>query len=139
MTQVACWTVAIGCVVLGYGLVRLEVPNIPASLLVLMGASLVTGGIGFFKDAQKLQAAAAAAGAAPARRTWASGDLVRVFPSGELSLAKAQMIFWTFILLTLFIAKSVLDGAIWDVPWALVALMGFSQAGYLAPKVAPTP
>ena len=139
MTQVACWTIAIGCVVLGYGLVRLEVPDIPTSLLVLMGASLVTGGIGFFKDAQKLQAAAAAAGAAPARRAWAFGDLVRVFPAGELSLAKAQMIFWTFLLLTLFIAKSILDGAIWDVPWSLVALMGFSQAGYLAPKMAPTP
>jgi hypothetical protein len=24
---------------------------------------------------------------------------------------------------------------IWDVPWPLVALMGFSQAGYLAPKL----
>jgi hypothetical protein len=26
---------------------------------------------------------------------------------------------------------------IWDVPWPLVALMGFSQAGYLAPKLVP--
>ena len=28
---------------------------------------------------------------------------------------------------------------IWEVPWPLVALMGFSQAGYLAPKMVPQP
>ena len=53
-----------------------------------------------------------------------------------MSLAKAQMLFWTVLLLVLFVAKSILDGAIWEVPWPLVALMGFSQAGYLAPKLA---
>jgi hypothetical protein len=47
------------------------------------------------------------------------------------------MIFWTLLLLVLFVAKSILDGVIWDVPWPLVALMGFSQAGYLAPKLVP--
>jgi hypothetical protein len=56
----------------------------------------------------------------------------------ELSLAKAQMLFWTVLLLLLFITKSILDGEIWEVPWGLVALMGFSQAGYLAPKLATT-
>ena len=79
---------------------------------------------------------------APVQRTLAIGDLVRVFPAGqapELSLAKAQMLFWTVLLLVLFVSKSILDGAIWEVPWALVALMGFSQAGYLAPKLAPQP
>jgi hypothetical protein len=44
------------------------------------------------------------------------------------------MLFWT-LLLVIFVSKSILDGVIWDVPWALVALMGFSQAGYLAPKL----
>jgi hypothetical protein len=143
-TQVACWTLGIGGVVLGYGLIRLDIPNIPSSLLVLMGASLATGGIGFFQDAQQQQAAVNA-GAAPVRRDLAWGDLVRIFKAGqpqdppELSLAKAQMLFWTVLLLVLFISKSILDGEIWDVPWPLVALMGFSQAGYLAPKVAPPP
>ena len=47
------------------------------------------------------------------------------------------MFFWTVLLIVLFVSKSVLDGAIWNVPWALVALLGFSQAGYLAPKIAP--
>jgi IPT/TIG domain len=140
-TQVACWTVAVGGVVLGYGIIRLEIPDIPASLLVLMGASLATGGIGFFQDAQKQQAAARA-GVALSRRDLALGDLLRVFPPGgapELSLAKAQMLFWTILLLVLFVSKSTLEGAIWDVPWPLVALMGFSQAGYLAPKLTSQP
>ncbi|MBM3775131.1 MAG: hypothetical protein FJW37_08200, partial [Acidobacteria bacterium] len=44
-TQIACWTVTVGAVVLGYGLIRLEIPDIPPSLVVLMGASLATGGI----------------------------------------------------------------------------------------------
>ena len=76
-------------------------------------------------------------------RPLALRNLVLVFPpaEGELSLSKAPMLFWTIVLLTLFISKSLLDGAIWEVPWALVALMGFSQAGFLVPKLAtePTP
>ena len=39
-------------------------------------------------------------------------------------------------MLVLFVTKGILDGAIWVVPWPLVALMGFSQAGYLAAKLA---
>lgn len=137
-TQVACWTVAIGSVTLGYGMVRLEVPMIPTSLVVLMGASLATGGVGYFQDAKK-QHAAAVSGTAQ-QRTPELGDLLRIFAPGQapdLSLAKAQMLFWTLLLLVLFVAKSILDGVIWDVPWPLVALMGFSQAGFLAPKLVP--
>jgi hypothetical protein len=140
-TQVAFWTVAMGSVLLGYGLIRLQLPTIPPALLVLMGASLTTGGLGYFKDAQKQQAAVAA-GVTPVQRALTMGDLVRVFTAGqepELSLAKAQMLFWTLLLLVLFISKSILDGAIWEVPWPLVALMGFSQAGYLAPKLVSQP
>jgi hypothetical protein len=140
-TQVACWTVAVGSVVLGYGLVRLQVPAIPSSLLVLMGTSLATGGLAYFRDAQK-QHAAVAAGAAPAAHPLELADLVRVFTPGqapELSLAKAQMLFWTVLLLVLFVSKSILDGVVWEVPWALVTLMGFSQVGYLAPKMVTPP
>lgn len=140
-TQVACWTVAVGSVVLGYGFIRLEIPTIPDSLLVLMGASLTTGGLGYFQDAQK-QKSAVAAGVARVQRAFAMGDLVRVSTAGrqpELSLAKAQMLFWTLLLLVLFISKSILDGVIWEVPWPLVALMGFSHAGYLAPKLVSQP
>jgi hypothetical protein len=139
--QIACWTVAVGSVVLVYGFIRLAIPEIPEALLVLMGASLTTGGLAFFRDAQKQQAAIAA-GATPTIRTWHLSDLVRSFDTGQepqLSLAKAQMLFWTVLLIVLFVAKSILDGAIWNVPWPLVALLGFSQAGYLAPKLASQP
>ncbi len=138
-TQIACWTVAVGSVVLGYGFIKLEIPTVPTSLLALMGASLTTGGIAFFQD-EKKQQTAINAGVAATHHTLALGDLVRVFPAGqapELSLAKAQMLFWTVLLLVLFLSKSILDGTIWEVPWGLVALMGFSQAGYLVPKLAP--
>jgi hypothetical protein len=139
-TQVAFWTVIIGGVVLGYGLVKLDIPDIPGSVLALMGASLATGGIGFFQDSQNQQAAAPKGGPFP-RRILGLGDLLRVFPPDggppELSLAKAQMIFWTVLLMLLFVSKSILDGTIWEIPWGLVALMGFSQAGYLTPKFGP--
>ena len=46
-SQVAAWTVAVAGVVFGHGLVRLEIPEIPDSLLVLMGLSLATGGISY--------------------------------------------------------------------------------------------
>ncbi len=129
-TQVACWTVAVGFVVLSYGLIRLDIPNIPQSLLALMGASLVTGGVASFQDDKELKENKT--GSIP-RLT----DLVRAHATdGHMSLAKAQMLFWTALLLLLFVTKSLLDGAIWEVPWELVALMGFSQAGYLAPKLA---
>ncbi|WP_417911930.1 hypothetical protein [Candidatus Electronema sp. TJ] len=135
-TQVACWTVAVGSVVLSYGLIRLDIPNIPQSLLALMGASLVTGGVAALqKDNQAERKTESSPAASPSLT-----DLVRAHASdGHMSLAKAQMLFWTVLLLLLFVSKSLLDGAIWEVPWELVALMGFSQAGYLAPKLVPQP
>lgn len=138
-TQIAAWTLAVASITLMYGFIRLEVPEIPASLVVLMGASLSTGGVAYFQDAQKQRAS----GGQTPKVTPSLGDLVRLYIAGEdkaeLSLAKAQMLFWTIVMLVLFISKSILDGQIWDVPWALVALMGFSQAGYLAPKLVTQP
>ena len=140
--QITLWTIAVGTIVLGYGLVRLAIPEIPESLVVLMGASLATGGLAFFGD-MKNQAVPAPDIVAPAnpavRKEWRFRDLVENFDFGigEPSLAKAQMLFWTVILIVLFVSKSILDGGIWNVPWPLVALMGFSQAGYVIPKLAP--
>lgn len=137
-TQMACWTLVVGGVLLGYGLVRFEVPEIPTSLVALMGTSLVTGGLGFLRDAQRQQTEVTEGPAT--RHTLQLIDLIRIFPAGrspELSLSKTQMLFWTVLLLVLFVSKSILDGVIWEVPWPLVALMGFSQAGYLAPKMVP--
>ena len=76
--QIALWTVAVGSVVLVYGFIRLAIPEIPEALLVLMGASLATGGLAFFRDAQKQQAAVTA-GAPAVARPWHFSDLVRAF------------------------------------------------------------
>lgn len=136
-TQIACWTLAVGSVVLLYGLIRLEIPDIPSSLLALMGSSLVTGGVAFYSDATSF-GNSDKSGQISVQRSYSPLDLIQTFSPGQspqVSLAKAQMILWTMLLLILFISKSILDGDIWDVPWPLVALMGFSQAGYLAPKI----
>ena len=81
-TQIACWTIAVGGVVLGYGLIKLDIPEIPQSLVVLMGASLATGGIGFFQDSRK-QTAAENAGVETVCHDMSLGDLVRNFPAGQ--------------------------------------------------------
>jgi hypothetical protein len=154
-TQMALWTLAIGGVVFGYGLFHLDVPEIPDSLVALMGLSLATTGISY-AQVSKLTAASArpsatinpaptASGApggeAPAQPTppvatharARLGDLVANH-LGEISIAKAQMIFWTGLMLVLFLTKSSMEGVLWEVPWQMVTLMGMSQAGYLAPK-----
>ncbi len=142
-TQVALWTVAIGSLVTAYGFMRLEVPEIPASLVALMGLSLATGAISYTQSEMKEDAAPAAlaAGIKPSSNNphkTGLADLVLDYsedPAGRLSLARAQMVLWTALTLLLFIVKSILDGNLWAVPWELVALMGLSQVGYLAPKI----
>ncbi len=59
---------------------------------------------------------------------------VRTDVRATVSVPRTQMLFWTIILLVLFVSKSVLSGQLWDIPWPMVALMGISQTGYLAPK-----
>ncbi|NJL58469.1 MAG: hypothetical protein HC887_01250 [Desulfobacteraceae bacterium] len=51
------------------------------------------------------------------------------------SLPKAQMLFWTVLMLYLFVVKSIADGELWKVPWEMVAMMGMSQAAYLSPHL----
>jgi len=52
----------------------------------------------------------------------------------ETSLPRAQMLFWTVLIVLIFILRSSLDGVMWNVPWEMVALMGVSQGAYLTPK-----
>jgi hypothetical protein len=52
----------------------------------------------------------------------------------QVSISRAQLLFWTCLTLGLFITKTVLEGELWDVPGQMVALMGISQASYLGPK-----
>jgi hypothetical protein len=55
-----------------------------------------------------------------------------------LSIPKAQMVFWTGVILILFVLKSWLNGELWEVPWEMVTLTGVSQAGYIADKAVET-
>jgi hypothetical protein len=136
--QVAAWTIAIGSVVTFYGLVRLRVPDIPDSLVWLMGMSLATGGLPYLAPE-----APSAVPPADRRRRAATpklADLITDFSDPDMpqpSIARAQMLFWTLILIVIFVTKSALDGELWDVPLELVALMGLSQAGYVTPKFLP--
>lgn len=141
-TQVSLWTIVIGGMITAYGLMRLEVPQISASLVALMGLSLVTGGISYTQsDKKKATDSTTLKNKNPAStgpHKTSIADLVidhNVEGKNGLSLARAQMVFWTALTLILFIVKSILDGNLWAVPWELVALMGLSQVGYLAPKI----
>jgi len=132
-TQVAAWTLAVGGVVAGYGLIRLEVPNIPESLLALMGMTLGTGGISHYQTRKQTPTDTSV----PRLSPQLSDLICNILPDGkrQLSLARAQMLFWTLLILAMFVVKSVMDGDAWNVPWEMVALMGISQAGYLGPKL----
>ena len=134
--QICAWTLAIGSLVAMFGFIRLEVPDIPESLLALMGLSLATSGISYAQATKgKTQ---------PISRPkthWHLSDLItQIDPNTQeasLSVARTQMLFWTIIMLALFVSKSLIDGVLWEVPWEMVALMGMSQAGYLSPKFVP--
>ncbi|MCG8420047.1 MAG: Ig domain-containing protein [Proteobacteria bacterium] len=152
-TQMFLWTLAIGALVAGYGMIRLQVPEIPATLLALMGLSLGTRGLSGAKvstaddpDESVPDTSAPHRAAASARsfRLW--DGLKQIVsdrtPDGRevLSFTRVQMVFWTGLMLGIFSFKSIVDGILWEVPWEMVTLMGMSQVGYLAPKFwsAPT-
>jgi hypothetical protein len=135
--QMACWTIAVGGLVAGYSLIQLKVPDIPNSLVVLMGLSITTTGLIHL----------------PGRKSIESVDIKKIehprisdiinnynVETGEKypSIVKAQMLFWTILLIVVFVAKSIIDGTLWSVPWELVALMGISQAGYVSPNLMST-
>ena len=126
-TQAAAWTLCIGAMVFCFGITRLRPPVIPETLVALMGLSLATRALVYTQEKKST--------VPPATPEW--GDLIRSFQDGKgfLAITKAQMLFWTCIVIFLFCTKSLLDGELWDVPWQLVALMGMSQASYMVPKV----
>jgi hypothetical protein len=160
--QLMIWTFAVASLVFLFGLMQLKVPSIPETLVSLMGLSLATGVLGKFGQPSATKAppppapgpevsvsepvpavarlSAIQAGLANERElspNWF--DLISTWDSEreqvELSIPKAQMVVWTLVIILLFCVKSVLGGELWAVPWELVVLTGFSQAGYLGDKV----
>jgi hypothetical protein len=131
LTQMGLWTLAVGGTVLGFGLVRLEVPDIPDTLIMLMGLSVTTSAVGYWQADRLSDKRGGKKAERPRLR-----DLIVMYTPGESDsdLAKAQILFWTVITLALFVTKSALEGQLWAVPPELVALMGISQAGFLTRK-----
>ncbi len=134
-TQLAAWTIVVGAMVFCFGMIRLAVPNIPETLIALMGMSLLTGGVGAARarSAPEVKPEQVAEGDKKGPRL---ADLISAWDGRQvqLSLPKAQMVFWTILMLVLFVSKTLVEGELWDIPWQLVALTGFSQAGYIGDK-----
>jgi hypothetical protein len=153
-TQLAVWTLAVGSMVFLFGIIQLDVPRIPESLVVLMGMAVATGSLSAIAgktdhpspDTAPEQTNPATPDPTPAssaaKRTPAPkplwSHLISTFNSETrqvgLSVAKAQMVFWTGVIVVLFVVKSLLSGELWAVPWELVTLTGVSQAGYVGDK-----
>ena len=142
LTQIALWTIVVAAVTFFYGMIRLQVPTIPDSVLILMGLSLAAGGLGASAAPQKSRTGTVDSAPLPKDsdtkpKSPKLYDLILLYPQSgppQPSLARAQMLFWTLLIIVLFVSKSAIDGVLWDVPAGLVALMGVSQAGYVGPK-----
>ncbi|MFH0734390.1 MAG: hypothetical protein V1773_06255 [bacterium] len=142
LTQMALWTLAVGVIVLTYGLMQVNIPDIPNSLIWLMGLSIVTSAIGLtqsniYDDERKKTNKAAAP---DPNKKIGFADALKSLISVEIdgkeypSVAKAQFLFWTLITIIIFVYKSLIEGLIWAVPEELVFLMGLSQTSYLIRK-----
>lgn len=140
-TQLAAWTLAVGSLVFCFGLIRLEVPHIPETLVALMGMSVATGGLSSLttradRHAKLRDGVVPKPNPGPPQLADLISGYNSVFHEVELSVSKAQMVFWTGIILVLFVAKSLLVGGLWEVPWEMVALTGVSEIGYVSDKAA---
>ena len=138
-TQAAAWTLAIGAMVFFFGLLRFETPVIPETLVGLMGLSLATRALSYVQETKNDQNQPDIKGDPGQKHAPQLRDLIYTGDQGKSvpSITKAQMLFWTCLVITLFSVKTVIDGVLWQVPWQLVFLMGMSQATYMVPKFIP--
>lgn len=139
LTQMLLWTLAVGGMVIAYGLMYLSVPDIPDSLIWLMGISITASAAGhyqnYFLNESESSLSVQAMKNAGTKPRYFSGlsSLICIKTGGvnRLSIAKAQQLFWTLATITLFVVKSSLEGKLWSVPEELVILMGLSHGSYL--------
>ena len=141
LTQMAIWTLVGGAMVLGFGLMQMTVPEIPLTLIILIGMSYATSAISHYQT-HRLQGVMSAASKEREPRlsdlvsipTFITTDKGNLKETEDQSLAKAQLLFWTIVTLVIISTKTIAEGQLWAVPETLVFLMGFSQLGYLARK-----
>ncbi|MDQ7815552.1 MAG: hypothetical protein RDU14_00840 [Melioribacteraceae bacterium] len=139
LTQMALWTLAAGAMVFAFGLMHLDVPEIPDSLIVLMGLSVATGAVGHYqshllKDLDNNLGRVSSTNLKESKKYFSGlASLINItIESKEYpSIAKAQYLFWTVTTIVLFVYKSSVEGRLWSVPEELVFLMGISQGSYL--------
>ena len=132
LTQMLLWTLAVGGMVIAYGLMYLSVPDIPDTLIWLMGLSVTASAAGHYQN-YLLNAPEDKTDKTKRRPFSGLNALVCIKTGGvkRLSIAKAQQLFWTLVTIALFIVKSSLEGKLWSVPEELVILMGLSHGSYL--------
>lgn len=135
LTQMALWTLIVGAMVLGFSLMQLTVPEIPLTLIILIGMAYATSAISYYQ-AHRLKGVMTTSSQ---EREPKLSDLVSIptyittaKETEDQSLAKAQLLFWTVVTLVIVSMKTIAEGQLWAVPETLVLLMGFSQLGYLA-------
>ena len=144
--QMLLWTIAVGLMVLAFGLLRLDVPEIPATLIMLMlfAAGTTTAGQIQSKIKQRKESQVelertkrnkTKSKSQEANSKTHQGSFSTIFYANKdseyPSMAKVQVLCWTVITLMLFIYLSIKEGKLWDIPPGLVALMGISQATFL--------
>ena len=115
--QMSTWTLAIGAMVCVFGLIHLKVPEIPMTLVALMGLSLVTSGISAHQGEKKRKSKKADPKPRSGFLSAQLSQLIADSETGQISLPRVQMLFWTMLNVSLFLVKSTLDGELWEVPW----------------------
>ncbi len=133
--QMTIWTLAIVGIVAVYSQTKMTLPDIPWTLLALMGSSYATRALAKWNDKEQPPMPATNDGSLSRTEQRMKPSIAHLVcdHQGRLSLPRAQMLVWTVLTVSIFVTKSLLDGQMWDVPIELVALMGLSQVGYAVP------
>jgi len=147
LVQLALWTLVIGYSFTVIALLTAHIPDIPDSLIILMGLSVTTATVGHYQSKRFVREKLKGHKDSPEENENANhlkvnlSSILSIEMAGPknqrrrvFSLGKAQNLYWTLIAIIIFIIKSIQEAQLWDVPNELVALMGISQAGFLSRK-----
>ena len=147
LVQMGLWTIFVGTMIVAFGLLRMKVPDIPDTLIMLMLFAAGTTTAGQFQTKIKLREEKGLDKEKEKRGITQDisqtdsniskpGKFSAVFYSNKgdkyPSIAKIQVLFWTVITLLLFVYLSINEEKLWDIPSELVILMGISQATFLS-------
>ena len=132
--QMALWTIVIGLGFLLMYFVTATLFEIPANVLILMGVSGATYLGARVIDARPPAApgAAQAADVPPQRSTNLFTDMV--VDERGVALHRIQMLFWTALLIGVFVVEVVRRMVFTEFDATLLGLMGISNGSYLALK-----